>query len=205
MVTQSPMFQCPLCRQVANLTASVSMDSLVDKDAELEFDQGEETSSQELNFEKLGIESLNGSGNSARPAPNTDAIRGISYSYSNDLEPGAGPSSGIQISPVSETEGDEADKWARPAKSANKTTPAKRSSFTMKIQSLLGRASSPTHPTPDSNTRRTQSQNITPNAAIISPRLVPRSESPQWRRPLTEEEAIDRSLNAGDLEHSVLE
>jgi hypothetical protein len=28
LITQSPMFQCPLCRQVANLTASVSSDSL---------------------------------------------------------------------------------------------------------------------------------------------------------------------------------
>lgn len=28
LVAQSPMFQCPLCRQVANLTASVSSDSL---------------------------------------------------------------------------------------------------------------------------------------------------------------------------------
>ncbi|KAJ3326762.1 hypothetical protein HDU91_004560, partial [Kappamyces sp. JEL0680] len=28
LVVQSPMFQCPLCRQVANLTASVSSESL---------------------------------------------------------------------------------------------------------------------------------------------------------------------------------
>jgi hypothetical protein len=28
LITSSPMFQCPLCRQVANLTASVSSDSL---------------------------------------------------------------------------------------------------------------------------------------------------------------------------------
>lgn len=30
LVSQSPMFQCPLCRQVANLTASVSSESLAE-------------------------------------------------------------------------------------------------------------------------------------------------------------------------------
>ncbi|KAI8998295.1 hypothetical protein BC832DRAFT_595126 [Gaertneriomyces semiglobifer] len=34
LLHQSAMFQCPMCRQVANLTASVSMDSLFDSDEE---------------------------------------------------------------------------------------------------------------------------------------------------------------------------
>ncbi|KAJ1548467.1 hypothetical protein HK096_001871, partial [Nowakowskiella sp. JEL0078] len=41
LIHQTPMFQCPLCRQVANLTASVSMESLGEDDLDVEKTENE--------------------------------------------------------------------------------------------------------------------------------------------------------------------
>ena len=198
MVTQSPMFQCPLCRQVANLTASVSTDSLVDKDVpddksmigspNLDHTQNESVNElADLIERDISIGRTRARASSESPSSNHPIeARGISYSYSPEAR-----------SPQGETT--LPDTQARRPNSGSLVRPQKRPSLTQRLTLFLsrgtnapnsvGNSSSPKEE--ESGLRRSYSVDADPSPGS-SARLIPRVENPHWPETRKSQDDLDR-------------
>lgn len=197
MVGQSAMFQCPLCRQVANLTASVSMESLDD----LIDGKGTEPDAE-------------------RHLSPLDQLTPITSSSPMSLDASYQLHS-LRDGSVSPTNRDPSMPLDRSQNTVKASSTSKRTSFTSRLQSLLirgaGGGSSEEAAGPSSSPSRSilvgsppvASPQPTASAQPIQ-RLVPRSEAPHWLgdsrgRALesSEESEMDKSLNVEQFRESL--
>lgn len=170
MIISSPMFQCPLCRQVANLTASVSMESLIEKDEAKE----ETTENEKLNNDSIGVSYA------YVPDKRISLIEGRNSLVNNAVE-------------VENSEMDQMNHGER--KRSSSMQESRKPSLSMKLAELLGRQmqsyvqSSSNHRNDESNTQNS-----------IPTKLTPRSETTHFTRPLISDDSkIDSSESILEL------
>jgi hypothetical protein len=152
------MFQCPLCRQVANLTASVSTDSLLDPDED-----------------KNGPESPNSQDHiteSPNSADISDALNPDNHGNENLQEE-------TSESAINENHLVQESQHQRPS-SAQKSN-SKKPSLSMKLAELMDRSSNQTNSSYiDTSNGKTETTHVQPPVPV---RLTPRSETPHFIRP----------------------
>jgi hypothetical protein len=154
MVTTSPMFQCPLCRQVANLTASVSTESLVEPNDDKIDPDGPINPDHKT-------ESPNSTDISHAPNPDNNGAENFQDESLNENLLAAETEKRRQSSSASDSN-------------------SKKPSLSMKLTELLARSHATNSNYIDSANRNNETTNIQPSVSV---RLTPRSETSHFIRP----------------------
>ena len=165
MVVTSPMFQCPLCRQVANLTASVSTDSLIEDGQESKKNEKSKSQKQDSVVQSY--------------PPNTDDNISV---YSKEL---------LNENPVDINKNDKEAETGSTSNDIDSISPERTKrppSLTMRLAEFLGRQiQSPSNSVPGQN------KDLLNGQGALSNGLIPRTETVQLTRPASnrQESQID--------------